>query len=170
MILGTWYDILRVVVVGTMAYVALVLFLRVSGKRTLTKLNAFDLVVSVALGSTLATVILSKTVSLSEGMTAFALLILLQFAITWLSVRRPGFEQLVKAEPSLLLHNGRFLDRTLKAQRVTREEVLAVLRASGQGGVDEVAAVVLETDGSLSVVPAAPRSAGAMAGVQGWQA
>src|SRR5918911_4171620 len=104
-----WYGPVRVVVVGTLAYTALVLLLRVSGKRTLSKLNAFDLVVTVALGSTLATVLLSKDVALAEGVLAFALLILLQFAITWLSVRSGRVQGLVKAEPSLMLHHGRLL-------------------------------------------------------------
>ena len=91
---------------GTLAYVALVLFIRISGKRTLTKLNAFDLVVTVALGSTLATVLLNDSVALAEGVLAMALLIFLQFVITWLSVRSPWFESLVKSEPTLLLHRG----------------------------------------------------------------
>ena len=100
--------------VGTLAYVALVLLLRISGKRTLTKLNAFDLVVTVALGSTLATVLLSKSVALAEGVLALALLICLQYAITWLSVRSPRFQALVKAEPTLLVHRGRFLDGAMR--------------------------------------------------------
>ena len=53
MLFQDWGGIVRTVVVGSLAYVTLVLFLRVSGKRTLAKLNAFDLVVTVALGSTL---------------------------------------------------------------------------------------------------------------------
>jgi uncharacterized membrane protein YcaP (DUF421 family) len=97
----------RVLLVGTLAYVALVFLLRISGKRTLTKLNAFDLVVTVALGSTLATV-LSNSVALVEGVLALGLLIFLQYAIAWLSVRSPGFQRLIKAEPTLLLHLGRF--------------------------------------------------------------
>ena len=83
----TWAALGRVLVIGPLAYLALVLLLRISGKRTLTKLNAFDLVVTVALGSTLATILLSKSVSLTEGVLALALLIALQFAITWTSVR-----------------------------------------------------------------------------------
>ena len=62
-----WSGPLRVLAVGTCAYAALVLLLRCSGKRTLSKMNAFDLVVTVALGSTLATVLLSKGVALAEG-------------------------------------------------------------------------------------------------------
>ena len=75
-----WSDILRVALVGGAAYLTLLVVLRVSGKRTLAKLNAFDLVVTVALGSTLATILLSKDVSWSEGAVALGGLALLQFA------------------------------------------------------------------------------------------
>lgn len=67
---------------GVLAYVALVVLLRVSGKRTLSKMNAFDLVVTVALGSTLATVLMAKDVALAEGVFAFALLIGLQLFVS----------------------------------------------------------------------------------------
>ncbi len=115
-------------------------------------MNAFDLIVTVALGSTLATVLLSSSVSLSEGLLAFALLCGLQYAVAWLSVRSPRFQDLVKAEPSLLFYDGRFLEAALRRERVTREEVLAAVRAAGHGELAAVAAVVLETDGSFSVV------------------
>ena len=154
MFFDSWLSLLRVVVVGTLTYVALVLLLRVSGKRTLAKLNAFDLVVTVALGSTLATVLLNRSVALAEGIVAFALLAGLQYLVAWLSVRSARFDALVKSEPTLLLHRGRFLDRTMRGQRVTREEVVSALRASGVARPEDAAAVVLETDGSLSVVPA----------------
>ena len=84
---SSWTSIARVLLVGVAAYAGLVLLLRVSGKRTLTKMNAFDLVVTVALGSTLATVLRTKSVALADGLAAFALLIFLQYGLTWLSVR-----------------------------------------------------------------------------------
>jgi uncharacterized membrane protein YcaP (DUF421 family) len=152
MFFDSWTGLGRVLLVGTLAYGALVLLLRISGKRTLTKLNAFDLVVTVALGSTLATVLLSKSVALAEGLLALALLIFLQFAITWLSVRSPRFQAMIKAEPTLVVHRGQFLDGAMRGQRITRDEILAAMRASGSADVKDVAAVVLETDGSLSVV------------------
>ena len=102
-------SLLRVVIVGTLAYLSLVLLLRVSGKRTLSKMNAFDLVVTVAIGSTLATVLLAKDVALADGVVAFTLLIGLQYAITWLSMRSRWLENLIKAEHSLLYLNGLFL-------------------------------------------------------------
>jgi uncharacterized membrane protein YcaP (DUF421 family) len=160
MFFDSWFGLLRVLVVGTIAYAALVLLLRVSGKRTLAKLNAFDLIVTVALGSTLATVLLSKSVALVEGLAAFALLAGLQYLVAWLSVRSPRFSDLVKSEPTLLLHRGRFLEGAMRAQRVTRAEVLAALRSSGAVDSGQVAVVVLETDGSLSVIQNASQSEG----------
>lgn len=160
MLFDFWAGLGRVLLVGTLAYVALVLLLRISGKRTLSKLNAFDLVVTVALGSTLATVLLSKSVALAEGALALALLISLQYAIAWLSVRSPRLEGMIKAEPTLLLHRGRFLEQAMRAERITREEILAALRASGAAEPQAIAAVVLETDGSLSVIAQADTSAG----------
>lgn len=152
MLFDTWFGILRVLVVGTLAYIALVLLLRVSGKRTLAKLNAFDLVVTVALGSTLATVLLSKSVALVEGVAGFALLATLQYVVAWLAVRSPRVSGLVKSEPTLLLHHGCFLEAAMRAQRVTRGEILAALRGAGAADPSGIAAVVLETDGSLSVL------------------
>jgi uncharacterized membrane protein YcaP (DUF421 family) len=158
-----------VLVVGTIAYAALVLLLRVSGKRTLAKLNAFDLIVTVALGSTLATVLLSESVALVEGLTAFALLAGLQYVVAWLSLRSPRFSDFVKSEPTLLLHHGRFLEGAMRAQRVTRAEVLSALRSAGAVEPGQVAAVVLETDGSLSVIQNASQSnaIGSLDGVGG---
>lgn len=152
MIFDSWTGLGRVVVVGPLAYVALVVLLRISGKRTLTKLNAFDLVITVALGSTLATVLLSKSVALVEGVLAMTLLIFLQYAITWLSVRSERLQHLVKSEPTLIVHRGRLLTHDMTSQRVTREEVLAVLRSRGIAELGGVSAVILETDGTMSVL------------------
>lgn len=153
---GSFYSggggLLRVVVVGALAYIGLVVLLRVTGKRTLSKMNAFDLVVTVALGSTLATVVLSKDVALAEGMLAFVVLIILQYAVTWTSVRSKRFEGWVKAEPRLLFHKSAFLDVAMRRERITRSEVLAAMRHEGHDDPSTVCSVVLETDGSMSVV------------------
>lgn len=146
------FGLLRVVLVGPLAYGALIVVLRVSGKRTLSQLNAFDYVVTVALGSTLATAILSKDVAFWEGVLAFVTLALLQFVIAWLSLRWPLLESVVKAEPSVLLRDGVFDEEALRRERVTKDEVRAAVRGHGSGDLADIAAVVLETDGKLSVV------------------
>ncbi|PKG53766.1 MULTISPECIES: DUF421 domain-containing protein [Halomonadaceae] len=147
-----WGSLLRILIIGLLAYATLVLFLRLSGNRTLSKMNAFDLIVTVALGSTLATVLLSKDVALADGAVALALLISLQFIITWTSVRFRWVRRLVTGEPLMLLYQGEFLLTSLRKARVTQDEVLAAIRSSGLSDVNAVEAVVLETDGSLSVV------------------
>ncbi|MBA3889092.1 MAG: DUF421 domain-containing protein [Gemmatimonadaceae bacterium] len=147
-----WEGLARTVVVGVLAYALLVVALRWSGKRTLSKMNAFDLVVTVALGSTLATVLLSEEVALAEGVLAFSLLIGLQFAVTWLSVRVRWVRRVVTGEPRMLLRQGAFLPVALRRARVTEDEVRAAVRSAGLCDLDAVEAVVLETDGSFSVV------------------
>jgi uncharacterized membrane protein YcaP (DUF421 family) len=168
MFFDDWEDLKRILIVGTLAYVALVVFLRISGKRTLTKLNAFDLVITVALGSTLSAVVLDKSVSLTEGVLAFSLLIFLQFIITWMSVRFQPLEQFVKSEPTLLLRRGEYLDRAMRDQRITRSEILSAIRNSGNSHIKDIAAVVIETDGSLSVVQQASNSDGGLSQLPSW--
>lgn len=147
-----WNSLLRTLLVGALAYVLLIAFLRISGKRTLSKMNAFDLIVTVALGSTLATALLTKDVTLADGALAFALLIGLQFVVSWSSVRVRWLHQLIAGEPLMLLYRGEFLSAALVLARLTEAEVRAAVRSAGLASLAEVEAVVLETDGSISVV------------------
>lgn len=149
----SWGDLVRILVVGSAAYLAVIAVLRISGKRTLAKLNAFDLVVTVAVGSTLATILLNADVSWSEGAVALSLLAVLQFCAAWVSSRLQRARRALTTSPSLLLHDGIPVGEALMAQRVSREELAQAVRASGVGDLSLVAAVVLETDGSMSVIP-----------------
>jgi len=153
MLTGSAFGLVRILVVGSLAYLILIVILRVSGKQTLAKMNAFDFVVTVALGSTLATVLLSKDVPLTEGVLGFALLALLQFIIAWAAQRFGPLETAVKAKPRALLHNGAINADAMLAERVTQGEIAAAVRKAGYGDFSMIAAVVLETDGSFSVVP-----------------
>lgn len=148
----TWPEVLRVVIIGAVSYAVLIVLLLGSGKRTLGQLNAFDFIVTVALGSTLATVLLSSTVSWTEGITALALLVFLQFLMAWTSSRHPKIRTLLTSEPALLLRNGHMLPGALRKNRLTESEVHQAIRSSGSGDVSDIAAVVLETNGSLSVI------------------
>ncbi|MBY0285835.1 MAG: DUF421 domain-containing protein [Mycobacteriaceae bacterium] len=145
-------DIARVVLIGSAAYISLIVILRISGKRTLAKLNAFDLVVTVAVGSTLATILLNSEVSFAEGVTALALLAVLQFLAATVTSRFTVGRAVVTARPTLLVSQGRYLDDALRGQRVSVDQIRQAIRSTGQGDVSRVAAVVLEPDGSLSVI------------------
>ncbi len=156
------YGLVRVLIVGSLAYAALIAMLRVSGKRTLASMNAFDLVVTVALGSAVATVTLSKEIPLAEGLAGFALLIALQYLIARLNQHFRLVEKLVKSNPRILLLDGVMDCDALREERVSPREVKSAVRKAGLGDLAKVAAVVLETDGSFSVISkekAAARSA-----------
>jgi uncharacterized membrane protein YcaP (DUF421 family) len=160
----SWTSLVRTLIIGLLAYVGLILMLRASGKRPLSKMNAFDLIVTVALGSTLATVLLSKGVALADGLLAFALLIGLQFGITWLSVRFKAVSRLVKSDPTLLVYTGHYLPDAMRAERITEGEVLASLRERGIASLADAAAVVLENDGTLNALSKASSAEGSSLG------
>ena len=134
------------------SYVTLIVMLRISGKRTLSKMNMFDWVVTVAMGSIIASTAVSKSTTFAQGVTACAGLIIAQFVVTWLSVRSKPFEHLVKASPTLLYYRGRFMREEMKRQRIPMSEMLSAIRQSGQGAPDQIEAVVLESSGELIVM------------------
>lgn len=143
---------LEVIITGIIAYVAIIAFLRFSGKRTLAKWNSFDFVVTIALGSVLASSLISTQDEFGKAILAFALLILFQYIITWISVRSSIIQKLIKAEPSLLLYRGEMKRDVMKKERIAEGEILAALRANGVSAIEDADAVVLETDGSFSVI------------------
>ena len=151
-IFTSWESLGRVLVSAFAGYVALVVLLRSSGKRTLSKMNAFDFVVTIAFGSVLAGIALNKTVSIAEGVTALAFFVGIQFVVTWLSVRSERFQSIVKGSPTILFYQGEFVRDALRKTRMTEEEVVSAIRRSGAMTPDEVGAVVLETEGTLTVM------------------
>lgn len=159
--------VIRTIVVGIPAYLALIAALRVSGKRTLSQMNAFDFIVTVALGSTLATILLSSETSLAQGIAALLLLVGLQYAITWSSLRSRTVARLAKSEPTALVYHGQLLEDAMRRERVLEAEVRAAVRERGLGRVEEADLVVLETDGTLSVVANFEHAGQAVTGVTG---
>ncbi len=147
-----WDDLVRVIVVGIGGFIGLVLLLRVTGKRTLSKMNAFDLVVTIGLGSTLSATLLNNSVPLSTGLAGFATLIALQYVVAFACAHWTVVDRIVKSTPTILLWKGRMLKDVMKRERVTPDEVACAVREAGLGSYADVDAVVLETTGSLSVI------------------
>lgn len=145
-------SLLRVLVTGILAYMLLVGFLRLSGKRTLSQLNAFDFVVTVAFGSTLASTILNKDIGIVEGVAALFLLITLQFIVARLSAFSPGFKGVVKSRPRLLFYQNRYIEEAMRQERVIKDEILQAARSQGISSMEQVDAVVLETNGNMSIL------------------
>ena len=169
-IFSGWEPIARAVLVGVLSYVAIVAIVRLSGKRTLASLNAFDFIVTVALGSTLATMLLSREISLAEGVTGLLVLVGLQFVVSWAATRSRAAQQAVKNRPRLLYYRGTLFTDAHKEERVSREDVMQALRSKGLASFDEVEAVVLETNGSVSAIKTVkPGERSTLADVAGWE-
>jgi uncharacterized membrane protein YcaP (DUF421 family) len=152
MVPDNWISLLRIALTAVLSYFGLVGFLRISGKRTLSQLNVFDFVVTVAFGSTLANTILSPDTALVEGLVALAMLILLQFIVATLSLHSTWFERLIKSAPRFLYRDGHYLEAALRKERIRKEEVLQAARRQGIASMAQVEAVVLESNGHLSVI------------------
>lgn len=143
---------LNTILLGPIGYIAIIAMLRISGKRTLSKWNSFDFVVTIAFGSVLASILLSTQDTFGKGLLSFALLIIFQYIVTWIAVRSSWVQKLIKAEPALLVYRGQIQHEVLQRERIAEGEVLAALRSNSVAAIEDVDAVVLETDGSFSVI------------------
>lgn len=147
-----WTPLARIVVVGTLMYVALVVLLRVSGSRTIASMRAFDFIVTVALGSVFGRALTAEGVSLAEAVVAFLLLIGLQYAVARLQVFSRPFARAVTNPPRLLYFRGEFQTDNMRSTRVTEQELRAVARKQGHGSLADVEALVLEASGDIAVI------------------
>lgn len=148
-----WESTGRTFIITILAYITMLLMLRVSGKRTLSKMNAFDFIITIALGSTLATVTLNKNVALTDGALAFFILIFMQFFLTWLSVRFKFVKNLITSRPTMLLYKGEILNDALKRERITIEELYMSARQKGIEDLSQIDVIVLETTGDMTIMP-----------------
>jgi len=151
--LDEWTRVGEILLSAVLVYVALVFVLRITGKRTTSKMNSFDWVVTVALGSMVGTIILVDEVPLMEGIAGIAALVVLQYAMAATAARIPRFQQVIKATPRLLYYGDEFFEKTMKQERITRVEILAAARSQGFTSFDDISAVVLETNSDLSILP-----------------
>lgn len=149
---NNWQSILETFLLGLLAYIALIIIVRISGKRTLSQMREFDFIVTVALGSTLATIFLNKDVTLADGIVGLSVLISLQYLLAYFSTRSTKFSRLLSSEPTLVLYKGSFLQTALRKERVTEDEVRSVLRSKGVTSIELVEAVVMEANGQFTVV------------------
>jgi uncharacterized membrane protein YcaP (DUF421 family) len=146
-----WYFVGRTATLSLVGFIALFTMLRLSGKRTLSKLNVFDFVFVVAVGSVFAASIIDKDVTLVEGCVALAILIGTQVVLAKIAVYSRTAERIINGDPTILFEKGEFLHREMRKERVTEEEVRGAIREEGVRRIEDVDAVVLENDGSLTV-------------------
>ena len=151
-----WFEIsipsLIAVIISSIAiYIAVILFTRIFGKRSFSKMSSFDFAMTVAIGSIIATTILSKSVSLVEGVIGLLTVYVLQLSAALLR-RWKLFQKLIDNQPLLLMDGQQILDKNLQKARVTEGDLRSKLREANVLDLNEVRAVVFETTGDIVVL------------------
>lgn len=153
--------VLRVLFITSTGYLTLLVLLRVSGQRTLSQMTAFDLVITVTLGSAFGRVITAREVALVEVVAAFGTLILLQVVVAWLWGRSSAMRDRLHPQPALLYLDGEVVEAALRTHHLTEQDLVSAARQDGLGSLDEVRAIVLEGNGSFAVISASQYGDGA---------
>ncbi|MEX0876432.1 MAG: YetF domain-containing protein [Phycisphaerales bacterium] len=153
MLFDSWGDIGRVLVAAPILYFTVILCVRLTGKRSTSQMNNFDWIISVAIGSIIASPIMIEDVSVAEGAAAVGLLFILQWIVTKLVYHSEPIQRTVRARPTILLYRGQMQHNAMRRERVTEEEVISAIRESGKVEPSQVGMVVLESDAKLSVIP-----------------
>lgn len=137
-------------------YLTLMLCTRLAGLRSFSKMSSFDFTITVAIGSLVATVILSKDPPLVQGSVALIALFGIQFLTSYLRSRSTPFASAIDNDALLLMAGSEVLHDNLESARVTVDDLRAKLREANVIHPEEVRAVVMESTGDISVLHADP--------------
>ncbi len=150
----TWLDTLvRGFLLAVASLCWIVVLIRINGLRSLSKMTNFDFVMTIALGSLVASASQSSDWNgFVQALVAMAALFFVQWLAARLRRRFPAFEEASQNTPTLLMRDGGFLDAALERTRVSRSEIVAKLREANVLDISKVRAVVLETTGDVSVL------------------
>ncbi len=136
-----------------LVYVALLIGLRLAGKRELGQMTPFDLVVILLIANAVQNAMVGPDTSLTGGLIAALVLIVLNYAVAYARRWMPWLRRAVEGSPTLLINDGEIIDSHLRREGIDVDEVLMAIREHGLAGPEDVKVAVLEVDGSISIVP-----------------
>ena len=148
----------EVVLRTAIVYLFVVTALRLSGKREVGQMSVLELVVILVISDAVQNSMVGDNTSVWGGLVAVATLLSLDFGLKALTRRSRSLREAVEGEPRLLVRDGRLLDKAIQEEGLEAEEVRAAIRSHGLAGIEDVRLAVLETDGSISVIPRDPDS------------
>ncbi|MTE25737.1 MULTISPECIES: DUF421 domain-containing protein [Winogradskyella] len=144
-------NVLAILLTALGTYIALVLLTRISGKRSFSKMSSFDFAMTVSIGSILATVVISKSVSLQSGIAGLMSIYAIQMGVAharkWEVIRK-----FMDNKPTLLMKDGEIIEGSLEKCKVTISDLKAKLREANVIQLSEAKAVVFESTGDISVL------------------
>ena len=139
--------ILRPIIV----YLALVILLRIIGKRELAQLNPFDLVVLLSLSNTVQNAIIGNDNSVSGGLIGAFTLLAVNYLVVRFLFKHRRLDQLVEGKPTMLIERGKIQQKNLAKELLSHSELLTVLHRQGFDDVSEVEQCVLEPSGTFAI-------------------
>lgn len=147
-----WKDLLWIFLMSILIYPSLLAILRAFGKRTLTNVNMFDMIITVAYGNALSSIIITKDISFADGFLVLFMMTVLQAILSKLQMHSDFLTKLVKERPVFLYYQGNFNDQAVKRQRLQEEDLLAAIRKQGIRSFEQVEAITLEGDGTVAIM------------------
>ncbi|MEX2351358.1 MAG: YetF domain-containing protein [Balneolaceae bacterium] len=148
----SWTAIVMVFISAFTIYVTLICFTRIAGLRSFSKMSGFDFAITVAVGSLVATTIISENPPLFQAIIALGILYVLRNFLAKLREISPLIRKLVDNQPTLLMKGPHLLDENLRKTKVTLDDLRAKLREANVTDLNQIKAVVLETTGDISVL------------------
>ena len=153
MLFSDWHSVFRIIIISAATYVLVVGLLRVLGEQALAKMSAYDLLVTVALGSLLASIPFGSGITVVDGLSAIGTYLVLQQVMRWAIKRSKRAERLVRDTPQIMVWDGQFIEHMLMKDSILKAEIRAAVRRAGLSSMSQALAVILENDGDWSVLP-----------------
>jgi uncharacterized membrane protein YcaP (DUF421 family) len=141
-----------IVLRATVIFVVVLVLTRAVGKRELSSLEPFDVILLVVIGDLVQQGVTQSDYSLTGAVLAILTITLLTAATAYLNFRIRRLRPLLEGEPVVLIERGRIIDRNLRRERVTREELTAEARQQQIASLESVDWAVLETNGRISFI------------------
>ncbi len=152
MFLDTGWRVAEIALISVLTYTALIISLRISGKRTLADYTVYDWMISITIGSIAATTIVVADTPFINGYTGMLSLIILQTVMAYISVKSERFRGVLQGRPTLLYYKGHYVEEALLKTRVTKTDISQSVRLQAGKTPDQVEAVILEKNGKIALI------------------
>jgi uncharacterized membrane protein YcaP (DUF421 family) len=141
--------VIRALVISLVVYAVT----RAVGKRELSTLEPFDLILLVVIGDLVQQGVTQSDYSVTGAITVICTVALVSVGLSTINFRIPRLRGLLEGEPVVLVEDGRLLERNMKRERITREDIEATARKQQVLSLDDIRWAVLETTGEISIIP-----------------
>ncbi len=145
--------LIEIVIRTAVVYFAILVGLRLAGKREIGQMTTFDLVVILLIANAVQNAMVGEDNSLVGGLVAAGVLLVINSGVSLARRRFPFFKRAVEGEPTILVNDGKFIKVNLAREGIEEEDVLMSMREHGITSLDEVRLAIMEIDGSISIVP-----------------